>query len=149
MSTATETRDVMQQMPFGEHLQQAMTKAQSDLADRMRRGPQAFWQQQAELLQAMENFANSWFERRHVGVKAALQAADRMCQATTPQACMSEYQQWAIGAAERVMADAVACQCEFGKFVQGVAPSLASAMSGGQPVEAENPPRKHALVAAA
>jgi hypothetical protein len=147
MATETETANLMLQMPFGGDLQQATMKAQANLADGMRQGSQTFWQQQTELLQSMESFANGWFERRKVGVQAACQAADRMCQAATPQACISEYQKWAIGVAERVMADAVACQCEFGKFVQAVGPSPASATSGGQQAGAE--PRKRSLASAA
>ena len=42
-----------------------------------------FWDIQDKVLDAMENLAHSWFERRHVGTHAALEAAQRMCKAQT------------------------------------------------------------------
>ena len=148
MATVTEKSDLMLGL-FGEDFQQAVMKANSNFAGMFQRGSQTFWQHQNELLNIMESFANSWFERRRVGVQAALEAADRMCQAATPQACLGECQKWATGAFERVMADSVACQSEFGKFVQGVAPSLAPAISDSQQVGAEIETRKPTRISGA
>ena len=77
---------------------------------------------QDKLLGAMENLANSWFERRHVGTHAALEAAQRMCKAQTPVDLVREYQEWVGGAFQRVMADGVACQ----EFVGALAGPLSS-----------------------
>src|SRR5215510_5513755 len=63
----------------------------------------SFWDIQDKALDAMENLANGWFERRHVGTHAALEAAQRMCKAQTP-------------------ADGVACQ----EFVGALAGPLSS-----------------------
>jgi hypothetical protein len=43
-----------------------------------------FWEIQGKVLDTMENFADGWFERRHVGTRAALEVAQRMCRAQTP-----------------------------------------------------------------
>jgi hypothetical protein len=82
----------------------------------------SFWDIQDKLLDAMENLANSWFERRHVGTHAALEAAQRMCKAQTPADLVREYQDWVGGAFQRVMADGVACQ----EFVGALAGPLSS-----------------------
>jgi hypothetical protein len=82
----------------------------------------SFWDIQDKLLDAMETLANSWFERRHVGTHAALEAAQRMCKAQTPADLVREYQDWVGGAFQRVMADGVACQ----EFVGALAGPLSS-----------------------
>ena len=64
-----------------------------------------FWNIQNQILDSMENFANGWFERRHVGTRAALEAAQRMCKAQTPVDLAREYQDWTSGAFQRLMAD--------------------------------------------
>jgi hypothetical protein len=69
-----------------------------------------FWNIQNKILDSMENVANGWFERRHVGTRAALEAAQRMCKAQTPVDLVREYQDWISGALQRVMADGYACQ---------------------------------------
>ena len=61
----------------------------------------SFWDIQDKVLDAMENLANSWFERRHVGTHAALEAAQRMCKAQTPADLVREYQDWVCGAFQR------------------------------------------------
>jgi hypothetical protein len=64
----------------------------------------------------MENYANGWFERRHVGTHTALEAAQRMCKAQTPVDLAREYQDWISGAFQRLMADGYACQQLVGAF---------------------------------
>jgi hypothetical protein len=51
-----------------------------------------FWNIQDRLLYIKENFADGWFERRHVGSHAALEAAQRMCSARTGVDLAREYQ---------------------------------------------------------
>jgi hypothetical protein len=75
-----------------------------------------FWTTQDRLLYIMENFADGWFERRHVGSHAALDAAQRMCNARTGVDLARESQEWVSGAFQRLMADGSACQQFVGAF---------------------------------
>jgi hypothetical protein len=95
-----------------------------------------FWDIQDKVLDAMENFANGWFERRHVGTHTALEAAQRMCKAQTPVDLVREYQEWVGGAFQRVMADGFACQQFVGAFV--------GPLSGKQEPEPQQPETKTA-----
>ena len=79
-----------------------------------------FWNIQDRLLYIKENFADGWFERRHVGSHAALEAAQRICSAWTGIDLAREYQEWVSGAFQRVMADGFACQ----QFVAALAGAL-------------------------
>src|SRR5262245_2982467 len=75
-----------------------------------------FWDIQDKVLNTMENFANGWFERRHVGTRTALETAQRMCKSQTPVDLVREYQDWISGAFQRVMDDGYACQQFVGAF---------------------------------
>jgi hypothetical protein len=65
---------------------------------------------QDKLLDHLQQFANGWFERRHIGTRESLACARQMCDAETPFDAMREYQKWAIGSFERVMRDGAAMQ---------------------------------------
>jgi hypothetical protein len=80
----------------------------------MRKNTRCFWENQDKVVDAMQAFANGWFERRHAGARAALEAAEHICKAETPVEVVRKYQDWASGAIQRVMADGVACQRQFG-----------------------------------
>jgi hypothetical protein len=101
-----------------EAIQRMMVPDSAALQDNVR----SFWDIQDKVLDAMENLANGWFERRHVGTHAALEAAQRMCKAQTPADLVREYQDWVGGAFQRVMADGVSCQ----EFVGALAGPLSS-----------------------
>ena len=101
-----------------EAIQRMMVPDSIALQDNVR----SFWDIQDKVLDAMENLANGWFERRHVGTHAALEAAQRMCKAQTPADLVRECQDWVGGAFQRVMADGVACQ----EFVGALAGPLSS-----------------------
>ena len=45
-----------------------------------------FWARQTATLDAMQAFADGWFERRYAGTRAAMEASMRMCSAETPMA---------------------------------------------------------------
>lgn len=92
---------------------QRMLALPSSMAGPMRQNACAFWENQDKVLDEMQEFANSWFERRHTGTHHALEAAERMCRAENPADLMREYQNWASGAFGRVMADGMACQRYF------------------------------------
>lgn len=76
-----------------------------------------FWRIQDRILYITKNFADGWFERRHVGCHAALEAAQRMCNARTGVDLAREFQEWGSGAFQRVMADGLACQQFVAAFV--------------------------------
>jgi len=94
------------------------------VSDAMQRNAHAFWEQQAKVLDNMQVFANGWFERRHAGIKAALEASERLCSASTPIECLGEYQKWMGGVFERLTADGLACQHELRTVTEGLGPSL-------------------------
>ena len=124
-------------------MQQSVRQAYSNVASMTEKGSRSFWEQQMQLLDSMEAFANGWFTRRHAGVQAALETCERMTQATMPPECLHAYQSWAAGALERVMADCTDCQREFGNFMRVVAPSLAPVIEGkrGSDAQADSPKR--------
>lgn len=71
-----------------------------------------FWHGQDRILDCMQAFTMGWFERRHAGTRAALEAAKRICAARTPIDAAREYQDWASGSLQRVATDSVALQRE-------------------------------------
>jgi hypothetical protein len=102
--------DITQQMEAMQRMMLAPGSAA--LQDNVR----CFWDIQDKVLDTMENFADGWFERRHIGTRAALEVAQRMCKAQTPVDLVREYQDWISGAFQRVMADGYACQQFVGAF---------------------------------
>jgi hypothetical protein len=78
----------------------------------------------ADVLNGMQTFAEGWFERRHAGTKAALEACESMCAAKMPTEWFSTYQKWLMGAVERLVADGLACESEIRKLSEVLAPSL-------------------------
>src|SRR5215475_13023398 len=74
------------------------------------RNAREFWTIQDKILESMQDVAAGWLDRRHAGTQAALEATERMCRATTPAELFLQYQSWALGALERVTADAMAAQ---------------------------------------
>lgn len=75
----------------------------------------AFWQTEETILAGMKEFSEGWFERRRVGTHAALEAAKRIGEATTPLDALHEYQDWLTGAMARVLEDGLAFQHQFTK----------------------------------
>jgi hypothetical protein len=69
-----------------------------------------FWRGQEKVLDSMQAFAGGWFERRHTGARAALEATQRMYAAKTPLDAVREYQEWASGSLNRLAADSLALQ---------------------------------------
>lgn len=130
-------------------VQNAFAQAQSNIGETIQKNARAIWDQQSEILNSFETFANGWFKRRHVGVQAAAEASERICQAATPQACIAEYQAWASGALERVITDAVEYQREFGKVMTGFVPPLAPTLDVRQESGPEAEPRKRHRVSEA
>ena len=89
---------------------QAMLQPTAEIRQTMRTNLEGFWNNQDQVLGSMEEFINGWIERRHVGTHAALTTAQRMCDTKTGFDLMKEYQTWAVGSVERIMADSSALQ---------------------------------------
>ena len=53
-----------------------------------------FWENQEKALDGLKEFAEGWFDRRHKGMHAALEAAQRIGDAETPADILQEYQNW-------------------------------------------------------
>ena len=79
-------------------------------SDAVRTHSRVFWEGQAGLLGHTQAFLNGWFQRRQAGTKAAMEAAEAMCRASTPGEWVVEYQKWLTGALERIGADGLALQ---------------------------------------
>lgn len=103
---------------------QRMFLPTSDISDTLRKNAGSYWEDQDKVLDAMQTFANGWFERRHAGTHAALEAAQRMCKAETPVELLREYQGWVSGAFQRLMTDGLACQQQCMAVVGTIAPPL-------------------------
>jgi hypothetical protein len=78
--------------------------------DAMRQAAARFWSGQEHVLDAIDDYTNTWLERRRSGVHEALVAAQQIADAATPAEALHEYQRWAIGAMERLVHDGLACQ---------------------------------------
>jgi len=78
--------------------------------DAMRQAASRFWRGQDQLLDAMQDYATGWFERRQAGTEAALASAQHVIDAATPVEAMREYQKWAFGSLERMIDDGLSCQ---------------------------------------
>ena len=121
--TMTEQLNAMQRMLF----------SSSHLSDTLRKNACSFWDNQDKILNDMQVFSDGWFERRHAGTHAALEAAQRICKAATPADMAREYQKWASGAVDRLTADGMACQQQCIAVVSSIAAPLASLASTEQP----------------
>jgi hypothetical protein len=93
-------------------------------SETVQKSTRAFWEGQSAFLDQIQTFMNGWFERRHAGTKAALEAAERMSRATTPAEWLAEYQKWCSGSMERIMVDAQACQEQLRNVTVGLTTSL-------------------------
>src|SRR5262245_11094972 len=94
--------------------------AMNDISETVERNAREFWAIQDHILDSMQEVAAGWFERRHTGTQAALEAAQRMSGATTPLELLPQDQAWVMGAFERALADAAAaqgCGVEIGRLV--------------------------------
>jgi hypothetical protein len=91
-------------------------------SDIMQRNAHAFWENQIDLCDKMQAFANGWFERHRAGTMAALEVSQRMCRAKTPLEFLGEYQKWMAGVLERAKADGLAYQGQLKSVTEGLAP---------------------------
>lgn len=113
---------------------QTMLQPTAEIRETMRKNLGGFWNNQDKILGSMEEFANGWIERRHDGTEASTTAAQRMCDTKTYVDMMQEYQKWAMGSLERIMADSLALQ----KHLMTVAGLFAKPLT---PPEKESAPK--------
>jgi hypothetical protein len=114
------TLNVTEQLNAMQH----MLLSAPQLSETLRKNACSFWDNQDKVLDAMQAFSDGWFERRHAGTHAALEAAQRMCKAETPVDLLREYQDWAGGAFQRLAADGMACQQQWMAVVSSIVPPL-------------------------
>lgn len=103
---------------------QAAFEPSAGFRNSMRQSATNFWHGQDQVLEAMEDYANGWFERRHVGTQAALDAAQQIISATTPVEAMRAYQRWALGSFERMFNDGLSCHKQLMSMGSLMAPPL-------------------------
>jgi hypothetical protein len=106
-------RQIMTTPNFAEQWTSMMQKAflpTPEISTTFRENAHRFWENQDKILNNMQAFSNSWFERRHKGTKAATECSDRVCSTETMVDLMQAYQDWAREAFERMMADGLAWQ---------------------------------------
>src|SRR5262245_25367391 len=97
-----------------------------------------FWENQDKILENMEAFTSNWFKRRHTGTHSAQEAAARMCGTESMVDVVQAYQDWAKGAFERMMADAIACQDQIVAASSALtSPPLAPSEKGTEPARPE------------
>jgi len=94
--------------PF--NMTQSVFEQSAGLRNAMGHAAVNFWNAQDQILDAMQENAAGWFERRHTGVQDALDTAQQMIEAETPLESMREYQKWALGSFERAVNDGLSCQ---------------------------------------
>jgi hypothetical protein len=69
-----------------------------------------YWENQETALEALREFSDGWFARRHRSTQAALETAKRMGEAATHFDMLREYQSWFTGAMELYAEEGKACQ---------------------------------------
>jgi hypothetical protein len=94
--------------PF--NITQSVFESSSGFRKAMSQAAIGFWNGQEQALGTMQEYANAWFERRHIGVHEALNTSQQMIDAASPVEAMREYQKWALGSFERTVDDGLSCQ---------------------------------------
>ena len=69
-----------------------------------------FWENQEKALDGLKEFAEGWFDRRHKGMQAALEAVQHIGDAETPSDLLQEYQNWFKREMELLVEDGKAYQ---------------------------------------
>lgn len=84
-----------------------------------------FWEGQSKVLDSMQKFSTGWFDRRHVGTRAALETSLRACESRNAIDMFACYQEWAAGAASRILDDQIAYQQLVHTAVSSMVPTQA------------------------
>ena len=118
---------------------QKMFLESSEMSASFRESARRFWENQGKLLDDMQALANGWFDRRRTGAHAAREAAERMCGTKTYFDLAQEYQAWARGAFERIMADQEQIMAATTRAL--ASPPLSPAASEKEPEQPARPAR--------
>ena len=118
---------------------QKMFLQSSEMSASFRESARLFWENQGKVLDNMQALANDWFERRRTGTHAAREAAERMCATKTYFDLAQEYQAWARGAFERIMADQEQIMAATTSAL--VSPPLTPSVSEKEPEQPARPAR--------
>lgn len=125
---------------------QTMLQPTAEIREALRNNSSGFWNNQDKILGSMQEFANGWIERRHAGTQAAITAAQRICDTKTSVDLVQEYQKWAVGSLERMMADSLSLQKHLmtvaGLFVKPLTPPEAES---APKAEKDNVPKAMAI----
>jgi hypothetical protein len=134
--------------PF--NLTQSVFEQSSGFRNAMGHAAIGFWNRQEQVLETMQEYANTWFERRNTSVQEALNASQQMIEAETPIEAMREYQKWAIGSFERTIDDGISCQKHLMSMGALLAPPLSPSVerTEREPVAAESRQRSQSRAAA-
>ena len=102
----------------------------------------SFWNAQDQILEAMQEYATGWLERRQTGVHEALNASQQIIDAETPVEAMREYQKWALGSFERTVNDGLSCQRHLMSMGALLTPPLSPSGERAEMEPAEEPRRR-------
>jgi hypothetical protein len=124
--------------PF--NITQSIFQPSSSLRDATRQTATSFWNGQDQILNTMQEYANTWFERRHIGAHDALNISQQIADAATPIEAIREYQKWAMGCFERMMHDGLECQKQLLSIGSLLSPPLSpsSERTETEPVSGES-----------
>lgn len=125
-------------------------QSSSGFRDATRQAATGFWNGQEQILEAMQDYASGWLERRHTGVRESLETSQQMINAATPVEAMREYQKWAFGSFERIIDDGLSCQKHLWSMGGLLAPPLSPSgeRAEAEPAAAESRRRSQPRVAA-
>jgi len=132
---------------------QSAFEPSSNVRESMQQAASNFWNGQEQMVTAMQEYANAWFERRQTGVNEALDASHEMISAATPVDAFREYQKWAISSLERTIDDGLSCQRQLLLMGSLLAPSISPTgereRSEAEPTTSETRRRSQSRAAAA
>ena len=83
-----------------------------DVPESMRSQAEIWFNDQAELLESLQNAMAAWMKRRQEGTEAALRAVEGICSCSDPSQAMAVYNEWLAGSAGRIAIDLAALRDE-------------------------------------
>jgi hypothetical protein len=105
----------------------AMAGGPDAVKSAMQRQADGFWQAQIQAIDAMQELASGWLQRRRDAAVAARAAVAAACASNDPLEALRAYQTWASGNVERLVADVMAIQSQMTAFAPLAAASLQAA----------------------
>ena len=87
------------------HQSQAFPFSPGELPETVRLQIEAWFKDQADLLEGMQNLMGTWMKRRREGTEAAFRTFERMCSCGDVGDAVTAYNEWLSGSMGRIMAD--------------------------------------------